>query len=79
MCNIQIGTEMHIMAHCQNEEINKIRNNLRQNLKTYNIQIENFNNTDMFTLLLTATENVMSYYFSVFLKKLFKLVKTHYI
>ena len=66
------------MVKCKNLEISKIRTELRNKITLSNPQIKLFSDTDMFTLLLVANDNSTCYYFAVFLKKLFKLVKENY-
>lgn len=82
ICNLcvtdSVGDEMHILNLCDNSTVQTLRNDLHYKLITLNPQWQKFNFKNMFQLLLLANEYLPSFYFAIFLSKLFKLVKSKY-
>ena len=79
LCNTgSIGSEVHVLIHCQNKDIVSIRKTLIEKLSLSNQQYRNMNFKCIFQLLLLASDQVANGYFAIFLKKVFRLVTENY-
>ena len=81
-CNLcdenEIGTEQHVMVDCNNKEMVKLREQLKSNLIKINYQYKQFSIRNIIDINLLANDISTNYYFAIFLKKVFSLVKTNY-
>ena len=80
-CNIcfnYIGTEMHVLAKCQDPYITSIRSELKYKLIQLNSQFTNFDTENIMRYLLLANDKTCTILFAVFLKKIFRHVYNHY-
>ena len=76
LCNTsEIGSEEHIIIHCKNNEIIKLRETLHNKLKKLYTQWEILPKKEQFIYLITASDPDSSHLFSIFLDKVYKLFK----
>ena len=75
MCNKYIGSEYHMIIECENSFICQTRQTFLLKLYSINKQLENLSKTDLFTYLLLGIDKNVTFYFAVFLDKIFKKVK----
>ena len=78
LCKSEIGTEFHLLSHCKHDKVCTLRNNLILKLYEINIQWKHFEIVDVMKLLFSTYEKKNLFHFSIFLGKLFKLVKCNY-
>ena len=82
LCNMcpdrEIGTEIHVMSYCQNRDMLQLRKQLRDNISKYQSQICIMSDECLIRYLLLATDPVTCFYFAVFLKKMFGVVRSNY-
>ena len=75
MCDDNLlGTEIHVMVHCKNAEIVKLRKHLFHNMVQCIPEAGKLPYNCLIKLLLLAINPTASFYFAVFLKKLFHIV-----
>ena len=70
----EIGTEEHTIMYCDNTNVKNLRNKLFEEIKYVCPQFASLNNQCKFIYLLLCTDSI-SFYFGIFLTKLYKLVK----
>ena len=66
------------MVNCDNKEMVKLREQLKSNLIKVNYQYTQFSIRNIINILLHANDISTNYYFAIFLKKVFTLVKSTY-
>jgi len=71
----QIGSEEHTLMHCNNEDIAQLRTNLFQKLSECCKQWQNLPSNMKFIYLVSACDKDFSFYFSIFLEKIYKIVQ----
>ena len=75
LCNSgELGTEEHTLLSCQNSKLITLRNTLNTKIATYHSQWHNIPPKQQLLYLISATDPITNYYFSIFLGKVFTLV-----
>ena len=81
-CNLcvenEIGCEQHVLIYCKNKELITLRKDFKTKLVELNKQYQNFTMENIMKIQLLANDASTSYYFAVFLKKVFNLVNVAY-
>ena len=77
LCNIHVGSELHVLMMCQNSGACSLRDCLKKYIYMINPEISKLNENDLFIYLLLAIDDTISFYFAIFLKKIFTLIKLH--
>ena len=67
------------MVDCKNKELVKLREQLKSNLIKVNYQYTQFSTHNIINVHLLANDTSTNFYFAVFLKKVFSLVKSTYL
>ena len=67
------------MVDCKNKELVKLREQLKSNLIKVNYQYTQFSTQNIINVHLLANDTSTNFYFAVFLKKGFSLVKSIYL
>ena len=75
MCNEYVGSEYHVIIECDNSFVCQIRQKFLLKIYSINKQLENLSKADLFTYLLLGVDKCITFYFAVFLDKIFKKVK----
>ena len=79
LCNDnKIGTEYHTIIECQNQKIAKYRTDLNNKITTINAQWNTFNDNIKFQYLMLACDKTYTFYFSIFLDKIYSETKKTY-
>ena len=73
-----VGSEIHVLMHCKNPELIRLRSTLFNKLGEYCSQWEILPVEDKFVYLLCAHDEVFNFYFAIFLDKVFKFVDRCY-
>ena len=60
---------------CKNETLNSLRKDLKEKIFHINDHLKLLNSNDLFKYLLMAIDKEISFYFAIFLEKVFKLVQ----
>ena len=68
----EIGSEFHILMNCPNPKLTELRHHLDSNLKTLYEQWEKMSKSNKFIYLLLAIDKQPTFYFAIFLEKIFK-------
>ena len=71
----EIGSEIHTILFCKNPDIVNLRNKLFENVNKCNHQWELLGHENKFLYLVLAVDETVTFYFSIFLEKLFELIK----
>ena len=74
----KLGTELHIMVQCKNTKIVELRNNLQEKLFSLVPETSKLPDQCLFDLLLLANDPILSFYFAIFLKKVYEIVHSSY-
>ncbi len=69
---------MHLLCDCKNPNLVKIRSNLISKICDINIHWLNIDIHCVMKLLLLVNDETVTFYFAIFIEKLFKLVKNSY-
>ena len=67
------------MVDCNNKELVKLREQLKSNLIKVNYQYTQFSTQNIINVHLLANDTSTNFYFAVFLKEVFSLVKSTYL
>ncbi len=74
----EVGTEEHILLHCDNKDINYLRTEFFSKLSTINNQWHLLENNHKLIYLLCAANENINFYLAIYLEKVFKIVKCSY-
>ena len=79
-CNLcktdEIGNEIHTILYCQNNVIQKYRRDFFELIYKRSPQLQRLNIEDQFYYIIKCIEKEVTLYFSLFLHKIFKLIKS---
>ena len=70
-----LGSEEHVIMHCTHDTIVNLRTQLFTKLSEYSAEWQKLSGPDKFIYLLSAVDLDFTFYFSIFLDKIYKLTK----
>ena len=74
----EISTEMHLLCYCNNDILTTYQSDLLQKLIELNSQWSKLKISNIIGLLLLSNDMQATFFFGIFLQRLFKLIKDSY-
>jgi hypothetical protein len=71
-----IGNELHTLILCENKDLQYLRNQLYVNINNIVYDFDILSDNDKFTYLLLCIDSQVTFYFSIYLKKVFQIVSS---